>query len=356
MTELRRFDDAPLPNEALGLVARVAAERGIRITEAFADTALQDALLRLVREADNPIRFHGKRIEEMFVYVLAALGRIVAVKREETADIIVPMNVAFSVPDFRVVLRSGLEFLVEVKNCNASVGRQAFKRPYLEGLREYGRLFQRSVYIAIYWSKWRVWTLHPVEDLLARPGAEKVRVAFIDALPISHMSSMGDVMIATEYPLTVRISVDAEIISRSEGTSQQRVLIESVDILVQGRRIQNPRDKAIGFGLAQHGKWAETEHLHTEADLVRTIEFSFAPNNPDPEQPFAIVASLSELASGQFDDLTTYERVVTRFRPKHLPSPPYPNADEKYFGVDLRLWKFMMQADPGTTAPMPEAG
>jgi hypothetical protein len=57
---------------------------------------------------------HGQRAEAMFEAMLASLGDFRLAKPEDNGRIV--SNEPFRVPDFRIVLTSGEQWLVEVKN------------------------------------------------------------------------------------------------------------------------------------------------------------------------------------------------------------------------------------------------
>ena len=317
------------------------------------ETASAQSLLEaLLPHTRAPIRLYGKRVEEMFLYAVAALGHARAIKREETDDLVVPGGVDFAVPDFRIVLPEQSEILVEVKSIRekAPMKARALRLRYLERLAAYGRLFNRPVFIASYWSSWRSWTLHPVEELIEALTQGAMHFSFGEAYRRSHMRLLGDAEIGTEYPLTVRLDVTSKLLSRDGSVSQFEVRIDSAALLVNGRRIEHKRDERIGFGFIFNGRWAESEYVSMQDDRVTRIEYSYGPIDPPQGQPFAIVDSLSGLASASFNSATVSNGKVRRLRPRELPSPPYPQVGEGYHGTDLPLWILVLEPMQGWVA------
>jgi hypothetical protein len=354
----RRHPSPPSPSDAFRLITRLAEEKETSVQEALASVTAHSLMEEVLTHARTPIRLHGKRVEEMFAYVVTALGRAYAIKREETDDLIVPEGVSITVPDFRVMLPEQVEILIEVKNIHEKepMKDKALKARYLERLAAYGRLFNRPVFLATYWSSWRSWTLHPVEELIEALKGGTVHFSFGEAYRRSHMRLLGDAEIGTEYPLTVRLDVTSQLLASDGSTSQFEVRIDRAALFVNGRRIDHKRDERIGFGFIFNGRWPESEHLTMKDDRVVRIEYSYAPIDPPDEQPFALVDSLSGLASGSFNSLTVSNGKVRRLRPRELPSPPYPQIGEKYHGTDLPLWILVLEPTTGWGASQNASG
>ena len=79
-----------------------------------------EQVARLVRDVVGEISvqghlLNGKRIEGVFAYVLASLGFVAGVSEEGAGEVWLHEK-RFFVPDWRVTLRDGKQFLVEVKN------------------------------------------------------------------------------------------------------------------------------------------------------------------------------------------------------------------------------------------------
>ena len=111
----RRLPSAPLAADAFKLLSRLAEEERIPLETSINGTNVGEVMQELLKGTRQPIRLYGKRAEEMFAYVVAALGVVKAIKREETDDLIVRVGEDLTVPDFRLVMPRRGNILVEVK-------------------------------------------------------------------------------------------------------------------------------------------------------------------------------------------------------------------------------------------------
>lgn len=347
MPLFRRHGEHPPESDAFQLLARLAQEKNIHLSDPTESESLLAAATEVLSAARAPNRLHGQRAEEMFRYVVAGIGEARAIKSEDAGEVLADDQEAISTPDFRIVLLNGEELFVEVKNFNNPSGRKPvrYSQSYLSRLARYGHLFNRPVYLAIYWHAWRQWTMHKVEDLLAIVENGRLKLTFIDALPRSEMRVLGDFSIATKYPLSLRLLVDAELVERRGSESTYHMVINGVELRCAGTQLQSARDKEIAFGLMVHGRWPEADEpevISGDDGSVKAIEFSFAPEEPYAGQPFAIVASVSTLMSTYFDRLTVDEHGVRRLHPGLLPASPYPRSGEEYKSKELPLWLFIL--------------
>jgi hypothetical protein len=88
--------------------------------------------------AQNPIFLYGFRTQTMFEYVASSLGKCAVIKTEDAGSVHTE-EADLKVPDFRIVLTEGTQFLVEVKNFHQDSPFQQFKAnvDYIEGLQKY---------------------------------------------------------------------------------------------------------------------------------------------------------------------------------------------------------------------------
>ena len=161
----RRYPPTPVAAEASRFLLHLLEEAGLDLSVRSPD--IQDLARSALDQARAPHRLHGKRTEEMFAYMVVALGAVRALKREETDGLIVGNEDDVAIPDFRLLIHNRPEILVEVKNFNEKLPsrHRTLKLKYLKRLAAYGRLFDRPVYLGVYWAPWRTWTLHPVDEL-----------------------------------------------------------------------------------------------------------------------------------------------------------------------------------------------
>ena len=126
------------------------------------------------------------------------------IREEDVGDIYA--TTAVQPPDYRIVLLDGTELLIEVKNCHHLKKPLRLKSDYVARLENYGRVLNRPVKLAIYWSRWCVWTMVPLEAL--RVAGAGSTLSFPDAMMTNEMAVLGDHMIGTTPPLAVRFLAD----------------------------------------------------------------------------------------------------------------------------------------------------
>jgi hypothetical protein len=282
----------------------------------------------------------------MFVYVAASLGHVKAIRREDCGELVAEDAANIRMPDFRLVLKDGRGILVEVKNTHEAVPNAPLRMrvAYLKKLQNYARLFGCPLYVAVYWSRWSMWSLHTIERLIALSENGRVLLPLTDAIPISEMRTIGDMMLGTIYPLTLRLMVDAEAVEKHGSATTYKMTIREVEFYAKGVRLTRARDKQIAWGLMLHGRWREDEPVPVmENGVPNAIEFNFRPEEVEADEGFAIVSSLSSLASVQFNGLTVDARGVARLRPDALPVLPYPAAGELYVSEGLPLWRLILR-------------
>jgi hypothetical protein len=352
MTRFKRQGDHSLDGHALQLAAQIAEKNGQSLEEFLTNGADLSTLLSRFPGAASPIRLHGNRVEEMFGHVAAALGEATAIKREDAGPVITAAEISVRIPDYRIVLKDGREILVEVKNLrdNRLFARMRFKLRYLQALASYSALFNRPIYIAIYWSAFRIWTMHPVSELIECVEERCLYLEFPQALAASHMSVLGDASIGTAYPLVLRLMVDSQLISREKKSSEEsseehQITIREVKMFAGNVELLEKHDKDIAWFLMQNNQWEEQNYPNMDGDVIRSVDFSYAPTDPEDlrAQDFAIVTSLSTLASSQFNSLTLTEGKTTRMRVPFVDEIPYFRDIARAPEHSLRIWKLILE-------------
>ena len=95
--------------------AKFGAQKELSLSDPNTVSAFStDAKDAINRAIADPILVHGQRAEAMFEAMLVSLGDYSLLKPEDAGRIYPSEH--FGVPDFRVVLRDGTQWLIEVKN------------------------------------------------------------------------------------------------------------------------------------------------------------------------------------------------------------------------------------------------
>ena len=292
--------------------------------------SLADSLhaLRSAGHAGDPHRVHGERASNLFSHIVASLGAASLVKEEDAGEVICSNPV--QPPDWRVVLRDGRQFLVEVKNCHLPEVKNGSSFSLRENdialLENYGLAVGVPLLIAIYWSGQRMWSLLPVAALKPRAGdATRRAVTFLDACSKNEMSLMGDLFVASAGPIHFRVGVTE--LSTSDACDVKRTTVDingvahtlkirHVALFCGTRRLESRSAQALASYLVMHGSWREeTSLMRNNAGQLDAVDFAFSPDpelSDDPMPVFdgapaacAIHGSLSSMMSHEFVTRTT---------------------------------------------------
>ena len=292
----------------------------------------------------NPIVLHGRRVELMFGFVAVALGGCRFVKREDTGEV-ASTGSDLIAPDYRLVLNSGQELFVEVKNCHTKGLNPTleFKDAYLQKLQGYAALFGKPLKLAIYWSRWNLWTLVPTSALTAT-GIGRQGFPFNVALKRNEMVELGDVMLGTTPPLVFRLVADRTK-PRHLGKAKTVVFtIGDVRFFVGGVEITERAERSLAFYLMAWGGWPEDPpNSRIENNELEWIEVAHRPVETDEHHEFEFVSHVSTMISRRYNDLTTSGHAVTRLAPPVEPKSLAVTIPGKVADLTLPLWVFHMK-------------
>jgi hypothetical protein len=269
---------------------------------------------------DNEILIHGLRIQAMFAFMAAALGNCLAIKEEDAGDLYAADS-ELRAPDFRIVTADGHEILVEVKNHRPSdpTADFVFDSAYFESLRRYGEVFQRALFIAIYWSQWKLWSLVRHDRFDA--AGDSYRLSLGEAMKRSEMKLLGDCMLGTVPPLTLRLFWDPRKPRHVGLDGKAEFTIGSVELWAGGEVIDDPLERRIAWFLLQYGKWpvADSPVEIAEGELI-SIGFEARPEErANPDQSFEMVGTMSQMVSRQYNEITAGSGRVDLLVPNNDP-------------------------------------
>jgi hypothetical protein len=315
--------------------------------QAAVDEFKESVATSIKKALDNPKFLYGQHVEAMFQGVVIALGRCQMIKEEDVGGGWYDGD-ELGIPDYRIVLHDSTQFLVEVKNHNGDPMEISFTETYINGLRRYGELTCSPVKLAVYWVGWRTWTLVPL-DILEK--CEKgFALPFVKAVPANEFSCLGDMAVATRFPLTIKFMADRSQPRSVDEEGQAQIVIGDTKLFCRGEEIFD-REREIAFMLMTGGTWEEHGPL-AELDTDGTpnaIVFEYRPRE-DHGQGFEIIGSLSEIFSSHFQWRTLKEQRVSRIAVDLVPGQMANLIPKGYKGKALPLWRFILQ--PSHHMPM----
>lgn len=296
----------------------------------------------------NQILLHGKRVEAMFASVAGALGECRLIKQEDAGD-------AFSddpellAPDYRLILKDGKQFFVEVKNCNFQKIRSKFeaKRKYWDRLKRYADLHHVPLRIAIYFTLFRKWVLLSEESFDA---AEHIfSIDMITAIARNEMSTLGDRTLATLPNLEFHMLGESLSEIEKEGGREIKFVTRAIKFYCNEVEIVDDAEKNIAFYLMRFGEWNESEHEVLYRDgKFSGAKFCFTPeaDSGNDDQPFKIIGTLSSMVSMAFSEQTVRNQKVIALSARQDPEVFSLHISQDYRGNALPLWQFSFLPNP----------
>lgn len=345
--QLKRLKRDPERFDVIELYTALSRDRNYKLGN-FEHTAdfLQRVGASLKASLESDSLLHGKRVESLFAYVSGALGRCAMVKREDGGDIF-SAHPEIQPPDYCVILKDGSRFFIEVKNCNHRNFKSPFslKKDYVERLEKYAKLNGAPLKIAIYFSAFKRWVLLPIEHFDEQRA--RYAVTFVTAVARSEMAILGDRTIGTKPPLKVEFIADSKKEAFINKKGQAQFTIADIKFYCASAEIIDQAEKNIAFYLVRYGDWIESDCYSIEEDgKLLGVAFEYNPEEPEEEQGFSFIGTLSSMISTAYSELTVYERKVAALDVKQNPSVFSVEVPEGYKGERLPLWQFELMANP----------
>lgn len=341
---MKRIQRHPEKFDVIGLFNRMGITEGYSLHDEASERQFVDGVAESLKQSKaNPMLVHGLHVQSMFGYVAACLGKCAAVKEEDAGELYVE-DTDVRPPDYRIVLDNGDEWFVEVKNCHEQgpTAQYTAKDTYVRALTNYAGLFNRPLQLAIYWSRWNVWTLIPVDRL--NVYGDRHSITMQQAVKISEMRMLGDLMIGTTPPLMLRLSPDPNELPSIDETGQAEFRIGNADFYCGGIRIEDKFEQRLAFYFTMFGDWPVGEpEARIENGELLSIDFVSAPEQTIPGQGFELLGSLSGAISRYYSYLTVSDQGVARLTPSQEPESLEVLVPLDYRGKHLPLWRFNMQ-------------
>ena len=341
---MNRDDHRERPFDLLEELARFGSEKKISLKNPQAVSQFASFVSDALTEAlENPALLYGKTAEAMFEAMLVSLGDYSLLKAEDCGRVY-PEG-CFKIPDFRVVLRDGTQWLVEVKNINIGnplrQDRRVMRRDYREKLENYASATGGHLKLAVFWAKWRLWTLVSPERLIDEEG--DLTLDMRTALEENELVYLGDRMIGTRSPLRIRFVADPDKTRHIAPDGTARFTIGEVQVCCDEDVILDQTEKQLVWTFIAYGQWQESgPHPLWDGDQFTGIEFRWEPIEPT-NQGFEPIGMLSQLFTSYYAEQTLDDGEVAQIRA--LPQPKWfePLADYDYDGTTLPLWQFSME-------------
>ena len=344
--------------DALDLYARVVERtKGAISDPGRFDKALAKVRKGLVEVTSSKSTLHGWRAQALFEAVVASLGRVQLLKLEDSGDAFF-VGPAIKPPDFRIVCSDGDQMLVEVKNLHQKRPDTAFRMRAkdLEELQRYAHIVGvKELKLAIYWSRWNLWTLAD-SGRLQPDGVDHLALSLPVALQCNEMGRIGDRTPATEWPIGLIIYTDPSQPRTVNAEGEAQFTIGRLEYVVAGRAVTAPGEQRILLRLMLHGGWPEQASTEVINGELISNSFLYSPETePPPGQPFALHGPLSSIYSSMFNEATIDEQgEITALRVRINPSALAALIPDDYQGETLRIWRLEQVAAGGGVEAEPE--
>lgn len=341
---MKRLKRDPEKFDPLELYSAIGREQGYKLNAGNDDLDFVKRVEMSIKAArDNPALIHGKRIEAMFAHVAGGLGNCRLIKQEDAGNVFSD-NEELQTPDYRLVLKTGEQFFVEVKNCHFINPRHDFyiKKNYDQKLQNYAELNGIPLKYAIYYSQWNEWTLIS-RDALTEQKTKYV-TDFFNSYARSEMLTLGDRMISTEPDLVFELRAAPDKDASISPQGEVRFTIGGVKMYCNSREILDEKEQSIAFYLMRFGRWSEheTQAVYENEKLVGA-RFTFSPEEPPTEHSFSSVGMLSSMISNAYSERTVHEKSVIAVDIKAHPELFAPDIPLELKGTALPLWQFLIQ-------------
>ena len=341
---MKRIKRNPEKFEPIELYAALARDQGYNLNAPAHQT---DFIVRVDRSikaaADNPALVHGKRVEAMFAHVAGGLGSCALIKQEDTGNVFAEDD-ELQAPDYKIILKSGEQFFVEVKNCHFDKPTYLYliAKEYDGKLQKYAELHRTPLKYAIFYSRWNKWALLPRDSFTEQ--ANRYVTDMVNSLARSEMLTLGDRMIGTKPDLVFELRADPRKEATLSQEGQAKFTIGDVRMYCDGMLITDAKEKSIAFYLMRFGDWIEgdTEGVFENEQLVG-VRYVFNPQSFDSSQGFSVIGTLSSMISSAYSELTVHENKVIALDIRQNPEIFAPEIPLDLKGTALPLWQFLIQ-------------
>jgi hypothetical protein len=292
----------------------------------------------LTKALADPGLLRGLRTEALFEALIVSLGSVELIKQEDVGEAWTTRT-GLKIPDYRIILPDANQFLVEVKHFHQSgtpTTPYRISANYFRGLETYENLVGSSVKLAVYWSAWNLWTLVP---LSAWTKSGRPSLSLEKALQLNEMGMLGDLQVATEYPLRFRLVADQRAESTIDASGQAQFTIGDVEMYCRDRLLTKRHEQTIAMWLMLYGSWVEEATAEVRNHQPVAVDYVFAPQKPGQEE-FSLVGALSSLFSRRYLSSTSDGDAVRRIGLSVSGGSLGAMIPDDYDSETLPLWRF----------------
>lgn len=334
----------PKPFDLLAAFGRYGQEHKVPLNQRSSLDAFGGHVARAVDQAlaDSAL-LHGQRVEAMFEAMLVSLGTFTLLKGEDSGRVFPPD--LFRAPDFRVVLRNGAQWLIEVKNVYEKQPfrqrRKVMTRDYRDSLESYAAATGAELKLAVFWARWSMWTLVTPSRFL--DGRGDVVLDMMTAAKGNELSALGDLTIGTRSPLKLRLTMDPARTGLIGDDGLVTAVIGQTAIYAAGTELSDPTEREIAWILMQHGEWACGDEVPVvEGNHLVAIDFTWEPPE-SANQGFEMIGTLSRMFSRYYAGMTVRDGEVVQLQAPLRPGWFEALIRPDYKSKALPLWRFELQ-------------
>ena len=282
----------------------------------------------------------------MFEAMLISLGAHRLLKAEDMGR--VHPEAPFKVPDYRVVLLDGTQWLVEVKNVYIKEPfqqeRLLMKQGYREKLENYASTTGGQLKLAVFWARWSMWTLVSPSKLTDESG--ELTLDLKTGMRFNELGALGDRHIGTTPPLRLRLDSDPGAPSILTADGHAEFTIGGARLYCDQNEIRDPEEQQLAWSFIRYGEWHEVGPTAIlDGQRLMGIEFAWEPEERT-NQGFEMIGSLSRIFSRYYAERTLEGTEVVQI---HAPSRPgwfNPLLSADYKGKAMPLWQ--LEQHPST--------
>lgn len=288
---------------------------------------------------ETPSRMNGFRVESMFAHVAAALGESLLITEEDSGTWYHDSRELKQRPDFRIVLRDGAQFLVEVKHHlpKKPFDDYVISRKYHSCMTAYAAIMKIPLKFAIYWAHFGVWTLIDASDIKFYGGSADIKLT--EVFKINQMSLLGDLTFGVMPPLAIRFHADQTKARSVLDDMRAHFTIGNVTFHISGKEITDEFEKKLAWFLLNYGTWEIVERPCIISDnLLDYFDIEVTRENVGEAGGFTMIGNYSQMLSRQYNSQTEGDDILRPLVPSSDPSMMGVVFPKHYKGEVLKMF------------------